>query len=65
MKNSIIENLEEILKDRESTPQERTLAVCILEIKNKVVFIEKLSKIQIALLSSIIVGLITLAVSIK
>jgi len=65
MKNSIIENLEEILKDRESTPQERTLAVCILEIKNKVIYIEKLSKIQIALLSSIIVGLITLAVSVK
>jgi len=65
MKGNILENLEEILKDKNSTPQDRTLAICLLEIKNKVIYIEKLSKIQIALLSSIIVGLITLAVSIK
>ena len=65
MKGNILEDLEQILKDKDSTPQDRTLAICILEIKNRVIYIEKLSKIQIALLSSIIVGLITLAVSIK
>ena len=65
MKGNILEDLEEILKDENSTPQDRTLAICILEIKNRVIYIERLSKIQIALLSSIIVGLITLAVSIK
>jgi len=65
MKGNILEDLEEILKDKNSTPQDRTLAICILEIKNKVIYIERLSKIQIALLSSIIAGLITLAVSIK
>jgi len=65
LKGNILEDLEQILKDKDSTPQDRTLAICILEIKNRVIYIEKLSKIQIALLSSIIVGLITLAVSIK
>jgi len=65
MKGNILEDLEEILKDENSTPQDRTLAICILEIKNRVIYIERLSKIQIALLSSIIAGLITLAVSIK
>ena len=65
MKGNILEDLEGILKDENSTPQDRTLAICILEIKNRVIYIERLSKIQIALLSSIIVGLITLAVSIK
>jgi len=65
LKGNILEDLEGILKDENSTPQDRTLAICILEIKNRVIYIERLSKIQIALLSSIIVGLITLAVSIK
>ena len=65
MKGNILEDLEEILKNKDSTPQERTLAICILEIKSKVIYIERLSKIQIALLSTIIASLIALAVSIK
>jgi len=62
MKNDIVKELEEILKNENSSPQDRTLAICLLELRNKLIYLERLSKIQIALLSSIIVGVITIAV---
>ena len=65
MKNNIIEDLEEILKDEDSSPQDRTLAICILEIKNKLIYLERLNKLQIALLSTIIICLVTIALAIK
>jgi len=62
MKNDIVKELEEILKNENSSPQDRTLAICLLELRNKLIYLERLSKIQIALLSSIIAGVITIAV---
>jgi len=65
MRNGIIEELENILKDKNSSPQDRTLAVCMLEIRNKLLYLERLNKVQIALLSTIVTCLIMLALAIK
>ena len=62
MKNNIVEDLEQILKDKNSSPQDRTLAICMLEIRNRLIYLERLSKLQVALLSSLIAGVITIAV---
>jgi len=63
MKNGMIKDLERILKDENSTPHERTLAVCLIEIKSRLENLERLGKLQIALLSAIISSLVLIAVS--
>ena len=65
MKNNIVEDLEQILKDKNSSPQDRTLAICMLEIRNRLIYLERLSKLQVALLSTIVICLVTIALAIK
>jgi len=63
--SKIISNIEEILKDPNSSQYDRTLALCMLEIKQKIITVERLLKLQLGLISTLIICLVTVAVYVK
>ena len=65
MNNGNTKRLEDILTDPESSTYDRALAISLLAIKSKIDTIENMSKIQLMLLSTIIMGLITIALAVK
>jgi len=59
--NKIRFDMESILTDPNSSQYDKMLALCLLEIRQKIATIERLIKIQLGLISTLITGLVTLA----